>query len=237
LASPGILITGTDTGIGKTTVACGIAAALQRRGRRVGVFKPAETGCQVDAAGALHPADAARLKFFAACAADLAMICPYTFQEPLAPWVAAQRRGLTIDMERIITSYEHIAAEHDVTLVETAGGLLVPLTATESFADLARRLGIGVVVVVASRLGAINHALLTVRYAQSIGLRIIGYVVNLLTEEPDLAAETNVTVLADLLGPAIGVVPYLASLEESEDSRTRLAEVFSAALQLDTLEM
>jgi len=230
-----LLITGTDTGVGKTTVACGIAAALHRRHYAVGVFKPAETGCVALADGAQQAADAEQLRFFSQSHADRALICPYTFRDPLAPWVAAQREGMTIDVDHVVECCEQITATHDLTLVETAGGLLVPLTATVSFAELAPRLDCSLVVVVASRLGAINHALLTVRHAHALGLEVKGYIVNLLTAEPDLAAQTNIAVLTELLGPPIGVVPYLANIETTDECRERLAEVCTTALDLDRL--
>jgi dethiobiotin synthetase len=230
-----ILITGTDTGVGKTTVACGIAAALRRRGYHVGVFKPAETGCPRAADGTLQPADALRLKFFSGCQLSLPAICPYAFSEPLAPSVAAQREGIGIDVERLVRGHDAVASQHDVTLIESAGGLLVPLTPTLTFADLALRLRVPVLVVVGSRLGAINHSLLTMRYARFVGLHVLGYVVNSLTSEPDLAAETNVGVLAGWLGPPLCVVPHLGHVAETQAERERVAELFASRLRIDQL--
>ncbi len=231
-----ILITGTDTAVGKTTVACGLAASLSLRGRKVGVFKPAETGCEPGPDGRLQPADAARLLYFSDCRHDLETVCPYKFREPLAPLVAAQREGVDIDFDRLGRCHRQIASAHDITLIEGAGGLLVPITPTATFADLAAHLNVPLVVVVASRLGAINHALLTVRYAQAVGLRILGYVINFVSASSDRAAETNVQVLSDWLGPPLGVVPYLGEIEITQAARRHLAEVFSARLRLEAFE-
>jgi len=230
-----ILITGTDTAIGKTTVACGIAAALRGVGHRVGVFKPAETGCMDTGESLRQPVDAARLKFFSSCELDLPSICPYALREPLAPSVAAQREGVHIDFERLVHCHAAVASQHDVTLVEGAGGLLVPLTPTLTFADLAARLRIPLLVVVGSRLGAINHALLTMRYARFVGLHVLGYVINFLAPEADLAAETNVGVLADWLGPPLGIVPHLGEIAETPAERERFAALFSARLPIEQL--
>jgi dethiobiotin synthetase len=230
-----ILITGTDTGVGKTTVTCGIAAALRRRGYQVGVFKPAETGCQPAADGTLQPADAVRLRFFSDCQLELPAICPYVLREPLAPSVAAQRDGRRIELEQLVRCHDTIASRHDVTLIEGAGGLLVPLTPTVTFADLAARLRVPVLVVVGSRLGAINHSLLTMRYARFVGLQVLGYVINFLSTDSDLAAETNVRVLADWLGPPLGVVPHLGEIVETAEERDRFAELFSARLRIEPL--
>ena len=230
-----LFITGTDTGIGKTTVACGIAAALRRRGVSVGVLKPAETGCAANADGTLQPADAARLKFFADCRQDLSGICPYALRDPLAPSVAAARESARIDIEALIRCHDTVSAAHDVTLVEGAGGMLVPITPTLTFADLATRLHLQVVVVVGSRLGAINHALLTMRYARFVQLDLLGYVVNRLGPQSDLATETNAAVLAEWLGPPLGIIPYLGEVAETPAERERFAELFSERLRLDAL--
>jgi dethiobiotin synthetase len=230
-----IFVTGTDTGVGKTTVSSGIAAALRGRACSVGVFKPAETGCGSRPDGQLLPQDAEQLKYFSGCDLDLNSICPYALKEPLAPLVAARREGVRIDVDLLVHSHERIAAAHDLTIIEGAGGLLVPIAPNVTFADLAARLDALVVVVVGSKLGAINHALLTIRHARSAGVCVVGYVINFLTAEPDVAARTNVEVLAEWIGPPLGVVPYLAELSMTDGCRRRLAELFAAQLRLDAL--
>lgn len=231
-----IVVTGTDTGVGKTTVACGIAAALSRNGCRVGVFKPAETGCAPGSAGPeLEPADAVRLQFFSACRVELRTICPHALRAPLAPLVAAQQEGYCIDFDGLLRCHDTIAADHDVTLIEGAGGLLAPITPARTLAELAQCAGLPVAVVVGSRLGALNHALLTVRYAQSIGLQVLGYIVNFPAAGADVAARTNVEVLTNWIGPPLGVVPYLGEITITAASRQRLAEIFAARVRLDEL--
>ena len=111
----------------------------------------------------------------------------------------------------------------------------MPITAEATYADFAKSLGAPALVVVGSRLGAINHALLTIRYAEAIGLRILGYVVNFLRAESDEAARSNVEVLARLAGPALGVVPYLGEISATESVRQRLADSFAANVRLDDL--
>ena len=201
----------------------------------MGIFKPSETGCGYGSDGQLDPDDARRLQFFARSAQNLQTICPYRLREPLAPLLAAQRAGVWIDVDELCRIYQSIASTHDLTLIEGAGGLLVPLAPGMTFADFAVRLGAPLLVVVGSRLGAINHALLTVRYAQSIGLRVLGYVVNFLSPDDDLAARTNVDVLTDWLGPPLGVIDYLPDLSMTEASRQQLADYFSAHVRLDAL--
>jgi dethiobiotin synthetase len=216
-------------------VSSAIAAALQRQGWKVGVLKPAETGCSDGPDGRLLPQDAAQLRYFSGCQLDLRTVCPVALKEPLAPLVAARREGRRIDIEELVRAHAAVAATHDITLVEGAGGLLVPVAPAVTFADLAARLNAQCIVVVGSKLGAINHALLTIRHAQSIGLPVLGYVVNFLTAEPDVAARTNVDVLTEWCGPPLGIIPHLGVVTLSEECRQRLADVAAAEIRLDEL--
>lgn len=222
-----ILITGTDTGIGKTTVSCVIAAGLRAAGHRVGVFKPAETGCpRVD--GDPVPQDAQLLRFFADCRLPLSEICVYPLRDPLAPLMAARREGVVVSVDAIVQRHARIASAHDVTLIEGAGGLLVPIGEGCNFVHLAQQLRAALVVVVGNRLGAINHALLTLDHARSAGLPILGYVMNTLSPNPDLAADTNHDLLQELAGPALAVVPFLDQLQTTDARRRELAAIYTA---------
>jgi dethiobiotin synthetase len=220
----GLLITGTDTGVGKTFFACALSAVLSAMGKRVGVMKPVETGCELGD-GQLVPADALRLRHFSGSPLPLELVCPYRFAPPLAPAVAAEMAGVKIEQQRLIVSYERIRARHDITLVEGAGGLLVPLTERYTFADLARDLGIPLLVVVGSKLGAINHALLTLHCASSLGLSVLGYILNHPNPTRDLAAETNRRALAGLTDtPCLGSLPFFPpSGDESQDRASLVA--------------
>ncbi|MGH7929640.1 MAG: dethiobiotin synthase, partial [Candidatus Binatia bacterium] len=124
--SKGVFITGTDTGVGKTFFACALAAYLKDLGYKIGVMKPAETGCDAGD-GKIAPLDALALKEASGCDLPLEKICPYQFREPLAPSVAAEREGRQIDINRLMDAYHEISSAHDITLVEGAGGLMVPL--------------------------------------------------------------------------------------------------------------
>jgi dethiobiotin synthetase len=235
LPSFNLLITGTDTGVGKTTFAAGLAAALQSAGRRVGVLKPAETGCEPAPAGEPIAADARRLAYFADCDAEPLTVCPFRFRDPLAPSIAARREGRKVDLARIAESYDRLAASHDVVLVEGAGGLLVPLWDRLTFADLCLRLELRLLLVVGNKLGAINHALLTLSHARHAGLAVAGYVINALAPEPDLAAETNVALLRELVGPPLGVIPWLGEISETPEDRARLAKLFAERVRVTDL--
>ena len=230
-----LFITGTDTGIGKTLVGCGIAATLTAQGKRVGVLKPAETGCD-RRDGVLYPDDAMRLVGYARSTLPLETVCPYRFSPPVAPSVAAEQAGVAVQPERIIEAFRTIAGQHEVTLVEGAGGLLVPLVGRYSFADLARDLGIPILVVVGSKLGALNHTLLTLHCIEARGLPLAGYILNHPTRTADDAIKTNATTLASLTDvPCRGIIPHLALSEDIDRDRSMLGELFATAVDLPGL--
>jgi dethiobiotin synthetase len=204
----GIFITGTDTGVGKTFVACALAVFLRDAGYRVGVMKPAETGC-AQSDGTLMPEDAILLKEASGCGEPIEKICPYRLPEPLAPSVAAERAGVKIDVDHLMAVYDDIRSKHDVTLVEGAGGLMVPLLPAYTYADFAAVLKLPVIVVAANKLGAINHLLLTLEHASCKGLRVLGYILNEVESTPSLAAETNRAALSFLTAvPCLGELYY-----------------------------
>jgi dethiobiotin synthetase len=233
--SSNFLITGTDTGIGKTTVASVIAATFRRRGIDVGVIKPVETGCPVGADGSLVPHDALQLRWFAGRQDAVEAVCPVRLPEPLAPTVAARRAGVQLSFDALVAAVAAHKSTCDVQLVEGAGGLLVPVAGELSFADLAAACDLTLLVVVGNRLGCVNHAALTMHWARSLGLKIAGYIINTLQPELDLAMQTNVELLSELLGPPLGVLPWLGPVACTDVERDRLAELGARHLRLDRL--
>jgi len=209
----GFFVTGTDTGVGKTVVACALARGLRRRGLRVGVLKPSETG--VPAEG---PADARALREAAGCDEPLAMVCPQPFALPAAPEVSARAEGRGVDMTRIRACYDAIHSRHDATIVEGAGGLLVPLAPGCSMVDLAADLGLPLIVVARARLGTINHIRLTLEAIRARGLCLAGVVVSHADGALSPADEANLSWLLEHLGDeVVGVVPPLAPGQEVPD--------------------
>ena len=229
----GIFITGTDTGVGKTLFAASLAASLRERGYRVGVMKPVETGC-AKRDGMLFPDDAARLKAASNCSETLETICPYRFADPLAPSIAAERAGRRVDVDHLLAVYQSISSAHDVTLVEGAGGLMVPLLPSYTYADLARVLKLPLLAVAANRLGMINHLLLTLEHASCKGLQVLGYVLNRVTSENSLAAETNREVMFGLTGaPCLGDFPFINVAEK----QTFPLELFDAEFDSSRIQL
>jgi dethiobiotin synthetase len=218
----GLFVTGTDTGVGKTFFACGLAELLRESGYKVGVMKPAETGCDQDD-GKLVPQDALALKAASGCELPLEKICAYQFREPLAPSVAAERVGVSIDIDRLMRVFGETSAAHDITIIEGAGGLMVPLLPSYTYADFAKVLKLPLIVVAANQLGMINHLLLTLEHASCKGLSVLGYVLNRVSNESSLAADNNREALAGLTGvPCLGELPFLEAGDSQGSVRANL---------------
>jgi len=205
----GIFITGTGTGVGKTHVGAGIAAALRSMGVDVGVMKPVETGCKARN-GVLVPRDAVILSRAAMVLDPLDQLNPFRFREPLAPSVAAERAGAPISVGRIASSFRALRRRHEYLIVEGAGGIMVPLTRRVSNLDLARSLGLPVLVVALPGLGTINHTVLTVMALRSGGITCAGIVINSASRtRPGIAERTSPPVIERMTGiPVLGMVAY-----------------------------
>jgi dethiobiotin synthetase len=213
--SRGIFITGTDTGVGKTVVAAVLARLLRMRGVKVGVMKPVTSGCREEN-GRLVSDDALLLSQAAGvpCSDDVA---PYLLREPVAPAEAAKIDGVMLDFGRIREAYDRLAAGHDYMIVEGAGGLMVPLAGGLLVADLARQLGLPLLVVARPDLGTINHTVLTCFAAQQMDLRVAGVVVNNYPGAPGLAERSAPHQIGSLCGaPVLGIWPHRDDIDEFE---------------------
>lgn len=185
-------ITGTDTGIGKTYVACQLIRQYVAQGYRVVGMKPVAAGCEwVD--GQWVNEDAHLLTEASNVKAPLDLVNPYCFQAPIAPHIAAQQENVDIQLEVIVQAYQQLAELADIVVVEGAGGLLVPLNDEITMAELVVALNIPVVLVVGMRLGCINHALLSLAVMQARGLPIQAWVANPIDPEMQCYAENLAT--------------------------------------------
>ena len=203
----GFFITGTDTGVGKTLIACALLHALARAGLRVVGMKPVAAGAVRSAEGLIND-DVAQLRAASSIKAELALVNPYCFEPAIAPHIAAMRAGVTIDLARIAQAHAQLAAMADTVVVEGAGGFCVPLNGSEDAADLARYLGLPVILVVGVRLGCMNHALLTAQAIRARGLKLAGWVANRIDPAMPVADE-NVTALAErLAAPLLGEIEF-----------------------------
>ena len=207
----GFFITGTDTGVGKTVVTLGLMQYLQAQGRSVVAMKPVASGCERTAAG-LRNADAVQLQQQASVPLDYALVNPYAFEPAIAPHIAAAQAGVRINSDKILSAYRELAGQADCVLVEGVGGWQVPLTADETMADLARALALDVVLVVAIRLGCLNHALLTAESIAAGGSVLRGWVANQVTPVTAFAQENINTLESMLSPPLLGVLPAMPGI-------------------------
>lgn len=210
-------VTGTDTGVGKTLVSVALVWLFRRHGLRVAAMKPVETG---------NGDDAVRLWHVAGASDQPEDVCPYRFEEPLAPYLAAQRAGATIDPTVLDAALNRLGRNKDAIVVEGAGGLLVPYTRAMTFDGLCHRWRLQLVVVATNRLGAINHTLLTVRAAQASGLIVRAVVLTTPhANTGDLAEGTNLALLRELTDVPIFNLPYQRSPAATASACEPLAQV------------
>jgi dethiobiotin synthetase len=215
---PGWFVTGTDTGVGKTVIAGALALLVRQHGRRVGVFKPVATGCRRDVRLGLVSEDTEFLAHCAESADTLETITPVCYAGELAPMAAAERQRHPIDWTVIDGSWERIRGGSDWQIVEGAGGLLVPIDAGSSMADLAVRFALPLVIVARPGLGTINHTLLTIEAARSRKLAIAAVVINgYRPGSATLAEETNPEIISRL---ARIPIPLIVPWDPVTDVRT-----------------
>ncbi|HXT59194.1 MAG TPA: dethiobiotin synthase [Pirellulales bacterium] len=201
----GLFVTGTGTGVGKTFVAASIARALAAAGHRVGVYKPAASGCRL-VEGKLLSDDALALWEAAGRQGDLEQVCPQRFAAPLAPHLAARAEGREIDAELLRRGLDPWLACSEIVVVEGAGGLLSPLTEEEYVADLAADFGFPLVVVAANVLGTIHQTLAALVAAATFrdGLDVAGVVLNQpCAEPPDESCRSNLDELRKRCVPRV----------------------------------
>jgi dethiobiotin synthetase len=225
LGERGIAVMGTDTGVGKTVLTAAIALAARARGRSVAVLKPAQTGV---APGEVGDADFVRI----ACGdPPLATAEPYRLRAPLAPSVAASLEGVRLDPHEVARSYDALREEHDLVLVEAAGGALVPFSDGVDMAGLALMLGLPVVVAARPGLGTLNHTLLTLEALHRRGLTVLGVVISAYPADPGLDALTNPPALARLTPvPLLGAIAHDPAIDTEAGRPGRLAEIGPAGL-------
>lgn len=231
-----LFITGTDTGVGKTTISACLSAFLSVKKRlNVGVMKPFESGLSKRNKDEL-PWDAICLREASGSSDDLNMISPYTFEAPLAPEVAASLENVQIDLNMVDRIYKKILSGHDITVIEGAGGVLVPIKREFFYGDLIKRWDCPTLIISRLGLGTINHTLLTVGYLKARGIKIVGVILNNNDGTGDLAAKTNPGILSAYLDcPILGVFPYKKNLLKEGMNRQSLARLFLKHIDTDTI--
>lgn len=225
--SQAYFIAGTDTDVGKTTIAAGLLHAARLQGLSTLGAKPVASGCTATAKG-LRNADAQALIDESTLKLAYEAVNPFAFEPAIAPHVAAREAGVALEVPALLKAMRHVLDQGaDLTLVEGAGGWRVPLSDHANLSDLAVALKLPVILVVGVRLGCINHALLSAEAIARDGLQLAGWVANII-EPRTSRLEENLASLAERLpAPCLGRVPRL---------KVASADAVAEHLQLDLLD-
>lgn len=203
-------VTGTDTGVGKTWATVALMRYFKKQGKTVVGMKPVAAGCEwID--GQLKNSDALLLQQNSSVLLEYKEINPYAFEEPVSPHLAAMDHSVKLDT--IVQGFEYLARQSDVVIVEGAGGWLAPLNKREDIADLVKVLNIPVIMVVAIRLGCINHARLTFQSIQAENVECAGWVAICLDPLMEKKKENIATIENKISVPLLGVFPYLKEID------------------------
>lgn len=226
MRAAGIFVSGTDTGVGKTTLACALAMWCRKQKIEVGVMKPVSTGGREDAL---------LLQQAAGSKDSLELINPVYFKEPLAPWTAALRAKSAVSLKRLDEAYRVLSSRHDFLIVEGIGGLLVPLNKNVMIADVARRWGLPVLLVSRPALGTLNHTLLSLACLKQNKMSCRGVIVNAHSLAPKdplqrLSVKTNPPMLKRLTPHFLGSFSFQRHFMRAGRLNPRLADSLETAL-------
>jgi dethiobiotin synthetase len=200
------LVTGTDTGVGKTFITSGLIRFARSKGMDVVGMKPICTGDNSDVRQLLDASGGCEQE---------QIINPIWYRTPVAPYTASIIEDRQIDLDAIRSAFERLARHHSTVLVEGSGGIAVPILTNYDYRDVARDLGLSVIVVAANRLGVLNHARLTIEAIQVAGLNCTLVVLNVVNLDSDLSQSTNLSVLENLVNvPVLGVEYGQTNFEE-----------------------
>jgi len=218
----GLFITATDTGVGKTVISAALLFTFKALGLRIGAMKPIETGCPRDARGSFVPDDGLFLRQVAGMDDDIGIVTPCAYESPLSPYDAAEVEGRPVDRHAIFKAYGLLREKYDLLVVEGAGGIHVPIGSGYFMCDLARDMGLPLIVVARPTLGTLNHTLLTVQFGKASGVEVAGIVLNYSCPPGGtLAEQRSRGTLERLSGvPVMGVFPHVDRLTPREIERT-----------------
>ncbi len=209
----GLLITGTDTGVGKTVIAAALVRVLRARGINVGIMKPFAAAKGVFSRKYRSKDTAILARGAHATDTDREMN-PFFYSVPAAPYVAsAVTKQTKVSMSTVLDAFHNLANKHDIMIVEGIGGLMVPLTETETFADFVKILNVPTIVVARCSLGTLNHILLTVNASKAYGLDVMGLVMNGFPQRETTVDKQLLTAVKKLAGvEMLCVIPKVAGV-------------------------
>ncbi|HSG73958.1 MAG TPA: dethiobiotin synthase [Nitrosopumilaceae archaeon] len=223
-----LFITGTDTDVGKTFVTAGIAAALKKLGKDVGIMKPFAAGTPQKTG--YKSEDVQLLTKAAQANDDEGLVNPYFFEIYASPFTATKSLGIQFDVKIVLNSFKQLASLHDIMLVEGIGGAMTPILKNYFVTDLIKEMNLETIIITSSRIGTVNHTILTCKMCQNYGIKIRGIIINVLDSKGypldilkrDLEELTNI--------PVIGSVPYMESIDLD-----KLSQIITDTISLKSL--
>ena len=221
------IVSGTDTGIGKTWVTVALIRAFLDRGERVLGMKPLASGCEV-IDNELRNEDALLIQQAGWQAVDYSLVNPYAFKPPVSPHAAAAKEGVQVSLETIFECYEILQGQADRVIIEGVGGWRVPFSDELSLKDLVKALKLPVIMVVGLKLGCINHALLTAEALDRDGIELRAWVANQLESDYLMQDATMRTLETSIPAPLLGLTPCLQTLQPD-----KLAEALDVDVLID----
>ncbi len=220
MASDGVFITGTDTGVGKTFVSALLLKALLGRGVDAAYVKTAATGV-VDG----HCEDVSFVVKYGGASGDLNDLCPVLLKIPASPYASALAENTSVDLNAIMNAVARARSAHEFVVVEGVGGLLVPLTRDRMVSDLIAELGLPVLVVARPGLGTVNHTLLTLDKLKTSGIPAMGFVTSGAFDATDPTIVSNPALIEQFSGvPFLGNVPPCDNLDHDFSAWTTYLE-------------
>jgi dethiobiotin synthetase len=234
----GLFVTGTDTDVGKTVIAAGLAGVFKKKGLKVGVMKPIQTG-GIKKSRKLISLDIELMIKTSGISEDINLLNPYCMEPPVAPLVASQITGINLDIKKILSAYTELKSRYEIVIVEGAGGLLVPILNNYLMIDLIKDLGLPILIVARPSLGTINHTLLTIRQAQTYGIHVIGVIINAFKEdEAGIAERTNPQIIENLSKvPILGIIPYSDKISLEERNPGDIVDLLEKKVNVNILNL
>jgi len=208
-------ITGTDTGVGKTSITAGLAGSMRKLGMDVGVMKPIATGYPNKTG--FKSSDVTKLVEIASVKDPENLINPVFLSLPTSPYDATKLLELSIDMPLIFDQFKKLSSLHEMLLVEGIGGIMTPITKNFYVADMVKEMSIETIIVTRATLGTLNHTVMTCKMCKEYGIKIRGLVVNNFDEKGTPAEKNAPSTLYELTNiPILGTIPFIKDLNNIE---------------------
>jgi dethiobiotin synthetase len=208
-------ITGTDSGVGKTSITAGLAGSMRKIGIDVGVMKPIATGYPQKLG--FKSVDVAKLVEATSIKDPEDLINPVFLPLPTSPYDATKLLGISVDMPLIFEQFKKLLSMHEILLIEGIGGIMTPITKNFFVIDIIKGMGIETIIVTRATIGTLNHTIMTCKMCKDYGIKIRGLVINNFDEKGTPAEKNAPATLYELTNvPILGTIPFIKDLNNIE---------------------